>query len=322
MGGIMIDVIIPAFNSQDTIEKCVGSIVLQNKIEEIRITIVDDCSDRDYSEVVDRFGDQVLIRQIRTPENVGSGLARQYGVDHTGGQFIVFVDADDLFCDMFGIAMMLRCMEDPKCVCISAPFWEDGGDGNFRVHEKDLTWVFSKMYRRSYLDKYGIRFNKTRACEDVGFNSKVLMNCGDDEYVKFVDKPIYIWSFKEDSITRKNDGEYSYRQGVIGYVENKMDLISGVDLNDPKYKKEVFSNLVDMYYHYMIVKLRKPEFADEVFNKMVEYYQIVKEQIPLKMDYQEIADLFYKRIEYRTENIIPDITFFEFLKKLMSRRAK
>ena len=47
------------------------------------------------------------------------------------------------------------------------------GDGPMLMaHEQDMVWMFGKMYRRSFIDKYKIRFHETsRANEDNGFNT-------------------------------------------------------------------------------------------------------------------------------------------------------
>ena len=49
----MIDIIIPAFNAHDTIEQAIASVIAQTAIDQIKITIVDDCSSVCYAACID-----------------------------------------------------------------------------------------------------------------------------------------------------------------------------------------------------------------------------------------------------------------------------
>ena len=68
-----IDIIIPAYNSKDTLLNTLTSIVTQKDLEKINIqvTIVNDCSDYSYSSLVDYFSPYINIQELVIDKNVG-----------------------------------------------------------------------------------------------------------------------------------------------------------------------------------------------------------------------------------------------------------
>ena len=94
-----IDIIIPCYGKSELINKGIASIAFQWRREFIHVTLVNDCSpntDCDYQDLIDRYKSEIDIRCIRTPRNVGQGLARQYGIDHTDCDYFMFMDEDDM----------------------------------------------------------------------------------------------------------------------------------------------------------------------------------------------------------------------------------
>jgi hypothetical protein len=92
-----VSTIIPVFNRPDFLEECVGSVVLQDW-PDWELILVDDGSDDPrmppaLQRVRDRFPDHV--RMLRR-SNGGPGAARQTGLEHAQGEFVQFLDSDDL----------------------------------------------------------------------------------------------------------------------------------------------------------------------------------------------------------------------------------
>lgn len=73
----MIDVIIPAYNSQDTIIRTLSSIAMQLNRNRLKVTIVND-GGNNYKDIVDTFSKIIDVREIGYEENRGPGYARQY----------------------------------------------------------------------------------------------------------------------------------------------------------------------------------------------------------------------------------------------------
>lgn len=206
-----VDIIIPAYHAQNTIDKTIASIVIQSVSDCVRVTIVNDADGIGYKKTVDRYSDILDIQEIALDENGGPGVARQYGIDNTSLPYFMCVDADDTLAGAFSLAILLKDLVDnPNHCMVSGAFAEEHDDFNFINHQGDLIWMFSKLYRRSFIDKYNIRFNSTRANEDNGFNTLIRLCATEQEPIAFCQDLVYFWHSKPDSITRVNNCEYSY----------------------------------------------------------------------------------------------------------------
>ncbi len=91
----MISIIIPLYNKEDTINESINSILAQEH-NDYEIIVVDDGSTDNSFSIVEKLHDNriTLIKQ----ENAGPGAARNTGVRHAKGDWIVFLDADDELC--------------------------------------------------------------------------------------------------------------------------------------------------------------------------------------------------------------------------------
>jgi glycosyltransferase involved in cell wall biosynthesis len=97
---MLVSVIIPLYNSQNTFKKCICSVISQKSYDiEIEIILVDDCSiDKAYLEDIPLlFHDQKHINFIIVEHelNKGVGYARNTGIKHANGEYIALLDSDD-----------------------------------------------------------------------------------------------------------------------------------------------------------------------------------------------------------------------------------
>lgn len=219
----MIDVIIPAYNSQDTIIRTLSSVAMQLNRDELKVTIVND-GGKDYKEIVETFKPLIDICEIGYKENRGPGYARQYGIDHTSNEFITFIDADDTFYEACSLGMLSKPIKDTSAKFVISPFLQIGKDvGQQAPVNANLVWVFGHIYRRSFLNEHNIRFTPTRANEDVGFNAMCNLIAQKDmgpEGGKVLSVITYEWHYNEISITRRGKDEYEYGICTPGYIYN------------------------------------------------------------------------------------------------------
>jgi glycosyltransferase involved in cell wall biosynthesis len=318
----MIDIIIPAYNSHSTIEKTLMSLSLQVNLDQLNVLIIDDCStDGDYSKFVYKYQNSLNIREIRAPKNGGPGVARQIGLDNSKSPYVMFIDADDILIDVFGLRDMKDYMDkNENCVLLSGGFYEEIKNNSLVKHDNDLVWMFAKMYRRSFLDKNEIRFNETRANEDMGFNTKIKVSIKDKEYIWFTkERYFYLWRFKVDSITRVNDYEYTYHIGPVGFIKNKLDALLIPNANPNFVSKEAIGIMFYMYHTSLLIRNDrpdKPEWYAEVMEVIVEFYKKVGKHYISQIDKKDLAVMFNNSKGGVNAHIIPDITFFQFLEQL------
>lgn len=334
-----IDVIIPAYNVPDEILfRCLASIACQDIASELEVTIVDDASTKEnYAEVAKNFESILKINILRYEVNGGPGVARQYGIDHTSNGYMTFIDADDTFNGSFSLRALRSGIEVNDglfhtCIGVFDEVHENREKPDewpiFMSHDKDLIWMFGKLYRRSFIDKYKIHFHESsRANEDNGFNTLIRLCSNEREQINFISAHVYYWHENPNSITRANDCQYSYgssiRDSFYGYVENMIFAVKEAKKRNP-YNGGVtmwaVSCLLNIYEYYIECVERAPEHAETNFEWCKRYYNEVYKDIEedisdeiLAQHYNEIMRNAY--IGNKLAGIIPCMSIFEFLAK-------
>ncbi|NCB63441.1 MAG: glycosyltransferase family 2 protein [Clostridia bacterium] len=313
----MIDVIIPAYNAHATICRTLHSIAMQTNVKNLCVTIVDDCSpDGGYGEFAAWFSPFLEIQEVRTPCNGGPGAARQKGLDETDGDFVIFVDADDTLLCANSLAMLERELVYGGLDMAGGHFLEELEDGRFVTHADNLVWMFGKLYRRSFLDRFLIRFNDTRANEDTGFNTLVKALT---PHYKFIPQAVYLWHFKRDSITRRESGIYAFDEGHRGYIENMIWAIGEMrtrNLNKELIRSQAVTVLCRLYHMHMGICYLKPLYADASMKSIRAFYHCClrpMEDMVSAMYLQETFLAEQARCQDKAAGIIAVMTFNEFL---------
>ena len=335
-----IDVIIPAYNVPDhIIFRCLSSIACQDIVRDLEVTIVDDASTtQNYQAVADHFASVMKVKILRYETNGGPGVARQYGIDHTHNGYMTFIDADDTFNGSFALKALRNGIEMNNglyhmCVGVFDEVHEEGlpaGDGPILMaHEQDMVWMFGKLYRRSFVDKYNIHFHESsRANEDNGFNTMIRLCSNDQEQINFIGAHVYYWHENPNSITRANDCQYSYgsseRDSFYGYVENMIFAIKEAKKRNP-YNGYItmwsVNCMLNIYEYYIECFARANEHAATNFKWCKrfydEVYSLIENDIPpatLAQQYNDIMRNAY--MGDKLNGIIPCMSIFEFITKL------
>ena len=333
-----IDVIIPAYNVPDNIlYRCLASIACQTNVKDVEVTIVDDASiEQNYEAVAKHFESIMKVRIMRYDVNGGPGVARQYGIDHTNNGYMTFIDADDTFNGAFALKALKDAIEmnNGQFVMSVGVFDEIHGEteeGNTIImpHENDLVWMFGKLYRRSFIDKYKIHFHETsRANEDNGFNRLFQLCTNDREQINFIPAHVYYWHENPNSITRANDCQYSYgssiRDSFYGYVENMIFAVKEAKKRAP-YNGFItmwaVNCMINIYEYYIECYARANEHAETNFKWCKRYYDEVYKDLEKDISDEILAQQYndIMRNAYmgdKLNGIIPCIGIYEFLDKL------
>lgn len=247
-----IDYIIPCYGKSEIIEPGLMALAIQWHKEFIHVTLVNDCSpntDCDYQDLVDKYKNYLDIRCIRTPENYGQGLARQYGIDHTEHQYFMLQDEDDRLANPLAVSIYIGCVESniykqkpdgnsyvyeldkngdfiidkskPPIAIVSGPLFEFDDNHTHVITANNRIWLNSKLYNRSFLNKHNIRFNEaqSRHAEDYYFMSCFFYALDNDSSYSGIllddNQIMYLWYPNSDSQSRI-DPHYSFM--LSGYT--------------------------------------------------------------------------------------------------------
>lgn len=322
-----IDIIIPAFKAQNTIEKTLASIVMQTIADKLTVTIVNDSDEIGYKKFVKQFSEYIDIKEINLKVNGGPGVARQYGIDNTVLPYFTCIDADDTFSGAFSLELLLKSVElNPDYHTIVGSFAEQQLDLKFINHQNDMVWMFGKLYTRNFINKYNIRFNETRANEDNGFNTIIRLVSSDTEKIMFIPDVVYYWHYKADSITRVNNAQYSYDGSFCGYTDNMIYAIKSAR------KVKPFNSYIDMWavqimvqlyiYYYQTVK-RDPRFIEQNYFYCVKYYREIFKEISERLPKESFNSIFGETLSQQSSNmvdVIPEKTIYQFIETLKNTK--
>ena len=181
----LISMIVPVYNGENFIEKCIKSI-LDQSLKELQIIIVNDGSNDNTAAVLEKYESSDPRVKIITQENGGVSKARNAALEIAGGEWTAFVDADDFikedYCEnMLAAAnrlstdVLISCshregekgewLMDSHDKLIQACFSFDEGSFSFNI---DAPW--GKLYRTSLIRENHIRFPENlRRSEDAYF---------------------------------------------------------------------------------------------------------------------------------------------------------
>ena len=288
-----IDIVIPCYNAHNTLYRALGSILSQTIKDELHIILVDDYSEKTYDDLIAPFQNILDIEIIRLEKNSGPGTSRRIGIQAGKAPYIVFMDSDDTFFNAFSIARLLHEIEIRQCDIVYSNFIEDVDNFRFAMHRNDCIWVFGKIYSRKFLENFNIYFNDTRSNEDNGFNT--LTRCFTEP--QYVDETTYIWHHNPKSITRVNNGLYTF-MCTEGQVENKIWAFKngykrGWDRN--RYLKAICGQFCYYYFSYFKIKNQTREDID--INKYIEWIKKFYREFKDELQEAMTKDLF--REEYR-----------------------
>ena len=219
MSSTKISVIIPAYNAEHTIDRAVGSLLVQD-IDEIEIIIVDDGSTDETFAVCEELAESDMRVRIVRKKNGGVSSARNAGLEVAHGEYVMFLDADDVLQPnalgkMYAKGLDLVAGGFEKVVgssvtytCVPSASGEFSGDSALctffdaviaRKHCYLLNSSCFKLYRRSLLQELGLRFDENLDYgEDKIFVMTFLCHV---QRVKIVRSVVYSYIIREGSLS-------------------------------------------------------------------------------------------------------------------------
>ena len=215
---ITYSVVVPHYNIPLLLRRCLSSIPHR---EDVQIIVVDDCSCEEVQIELKEIETQFPYAQfVYSDKNKGGGHARNVGLAHAVGKYLLFLDADDFFHN--NINAFLDDYKDENCDVVF--FNADSVDSssgkpmnrtkklNGRVSSyisgKDPTALqlrflsvvpWGKMVKKELLDSHHIRFDEVYAIDDVTFSYLVGYYA---KKIKVDDRMVYCATCRPDSVTR------------------------------------------------------------------------------------------------------------------------
>lgn len=218
---ILVSVILPIYNAERYLERCLKSIC-QQTLREIEIVAINDGSTDNSMRILKSFAEEDSRIVIIDQPNGGVSKARNVGIDKASGKYIAFVDADDWIQSNMVEALYNASITTGAAITKCDALFEgnnsekmDYKSNSYRMYnaidclnelfteyeETHFGYVWSKLFLKSFLDEYALRFEEDmNLAEDVVFLTKALVKC---EKICYVPMQLYHYNIAtESSLTR------------------------------------------------------------------------------------------------------------------------
>lgn len=286
MSKIKISVIVPCYNVEKYVGKCVESLVNQT-LKGIEIILVNDGSTDNTLEILKQFEEKSKNIILLDKENAGVSIARNVALDKAKGEYIAFLDSDDwLEVDAFEKVYKKAKEGDYDLVAFDTnavyPDYKQYISSNIKDNEKlselmidAYAVIWNKIYKRELIDD--IRFKEgMNFCEDVLFLYMIYSRVNK---VGAISEPLHFYLQRVGSLT------YTYDKKLYQLVDSLDNVVDFYKKQKKfnKYKDEIEYSYVRYLFATFIKRLAKTKNREE----FVKGYKYVKEKVNEKFpDYK------------------------------------
>lgn len=219
----MLSIIIPIFNAEKYLEKCIDSI-LEQRYTEYELILVDDGSIDKSAQMCDEYADKDNRVIVIHKENGGLSDARNTGVKVAKGEYIFFIDSDDFLDDNKALEKIVNRLKKSNADVLNFGFKkyyanEDKEYNYFKIDKnmpieycKDekgfeflmqnslyIASAWNKVIRRQLFEKSDLSFKKGIYSEDIDWCARLLIVA---KKFDFINESFYCYRQREGSISK------------------------------------------------------------------------------------------------------------------------
>lgn len=244
----LVSIIVSSYNSQDTIEYAVNSLLNQS-YKNIELLICDDCSQDNTFSILKKMELQDnRIRLYKSVSNQGTYNIRNEMIKLAKGEYITFHDSDDLSMPT-RISEQVKILNNYDNIVLCTSQWirlEPNGKLIYFFDGKlNRFCAVSSMFRKGIFEKIGF-FRNSLVAADTDFYEKVINFYGRESVYK-LDKPLILGLWGEGSLTKQKN----LVAGNSGFVAEKRRTFSDICARQRLLGKDIIS---DEYIDYVLNK--------------------------------------------------------------------
>ena len=205
-----ISVIIPVFNSEEFISECLNSLIKQT-FKNFEVICINDGSNDTSFKILKEFEKKDERIHIISQNNKGAGIARNIGMGKSKGDYLLFLDSDDIFENIMleELYAKIKQNDNEVVICNSQNFiMKDNKKIFYRKNylildeilknksfssrdiKKDffnlfIWWPWDKLFKKKYIENLGIKFQNLRSTNDLYFIASAVIAA---KKISFLDK--------------------------------------------------------------------------------------------------------------------------------------
>ena len=283
-----ISVVIPIYNVEKYLRRCIDSILHQVDVIQ-EIILVDDGSTDTSGIICDEYADKNPEIKCLHISNSGPATAKNVGYDHATGNYIAFIDSDDeIKPNMLSLMLQSGYKYNADIVCCN--YIQINEDGSFShtkhtgkeyilnrdealkailTKDKIYSQCWTKIYKKSMIDANHIKnTDGLKTDEDFIYNIQAFA-CS--KTVCIVDQPLYIYTHRTQSLSK----DY-FNSHISQYIDNRilrLDMLEQIIRDKFPHLQDYCTYHCIFYYNELIGRIcRNPQlFHDERVRKVVSY---------------------------------------------------
>lgn len=309
-----ISVIVPVYNAQETIEKCINSILLQTYTN-LEVIIVNDGSQDKSNEICEKIASTDKRIRYYSKNNTGVSDTRNFGLKESTGDYIAFVDSDDfLNKDMYEV-MINEIQDYDILICNYAlfnkeyqkiekkSFFNNSSYSSLsemikNIDGKDMNRYFNppwnKLINRNLINKNLIRFDDNLSLgEDLIFNLTVMK---ESKKIKTINKKLYNYMLTSNGLNQKKRNLDKYMNNSIYFINELLKISQQVEGLDNILVNEIRNILLTMTNNYEEKDLNK--FLQNISKKAIDtinYKNLNKKNkfVSILLKYRKYKEIFW-----------------------------
>lgn len=276
----MISIIVPVYNAEKKLRKCVGSILSQT-YSDLELLLVDDGSKDESGEICDEYAAKDSRVRAFHKLNGGVSSARNLGLSKAIGEYVIHCDADDFIepemlqalisTAVEEAADMVYCdfYEDRNGLVTQIPQSSEDASAKGLIHamlsQKAHGSSCNKLIRRSLIEDSGLQYNEKFTCyEDLFFNIQLLLRYPKAR-IAYLPKAYYHYCQEESSITHGNSCDILYQRAcdLIDRLTVELNTFE-YDLADLYTFKKDALRFLNWGHQYKMMKYTYPEIHKQL----------------------------------------------------------
>ena len=307
-----ISVIIPMYNVENYIGECLDSLLMQT-FTNFEIILVNDCSTDNSLKIaesyVEKFGGRLKI--YTNPQNSGASATRNNGLMFSRGEYIYYIDSDDLLlltglekmyevakkydADVVNLSGFYKMNSDSKSIeTVSSRIKRVLKNNEEVMIDSDLTWRLQKaidyifysppylrFFRRDFFVKNKLFFpENVRRCEDVVWRHGFALLAKEIVHIPLI---LYFYRISTDSLSRK-------KRTPAEYINSRMTtIIDGIKwIDDVMNRVDFFKQ--NPQYRYLVLD----KFMNDMFRRLLKQTQ--KRKWPAADVYDAVKQGFSEKL--------------------------
>lgn len=261
-----VSVVLPIYNVEDYLERCVRSVLAQTYTN-LEVILVDDGAKDSSGQICDRLAKEDNRIVVVHKENGGLSSARNVGYDIATGKYLMYIDSDDCV-KKDVVKKCVDTIEEEDSDIVIYGYEKVTEEGNIlevckwtektyshdemekhlydAISEMSFGYAWNKLYKKSVIDESGIRADsKIIDREDLIFNMELLKYVKKISYIEYVG-----YEYLQRATSLLHNSNLARLKGIEYFVER----MHGIDIEDAEVKKRVFNMNVLHYLSDCIIK--------------------------------------------------------------------